>query len=70
MFSDNKWSVSFVSDSNGQGQLALDQLYKQKELQNSLLHDLQVSQQTIKSLQETLQMTKEQGILYMYRNVI
>ena len=61
-----------------QGQLPLHKLYKQetkpdkkqdvqylsKELQRSLTHDLQVSQQTIKSLQEALLVAEqhEQGI--------
>ena len=71
VFNNDEWLVSFVLESSGwnyQGQLALDELYKQKtepdreqdvqylskELQHSLLHDLQVSQQTIKSLQEAL----------------
>ena len=86
VFNNDEWSASFVLDSNGiswsyQGQLALDQLYKQKtepnkeqdvqypskELQHSLLHDLQVSQHTIKSLQEALLVAeqREQGMYKM-----
>ena len=85
VFNNNEWSAGFVLDSsngwNYQGQLALDQLYKQKtepnkeedvqylskELQHSLIHDLQVSQQTIKSLQEALLVAEqhEQGMYKM-----
>ena len=85
VFNNDECSAGFVLDSNGtswsyQGQLALDQLYKQmtkpnkeqdvqypsKEPQHSLLHDLQVSQQTIKSLQEAL-LVAEQREHGMYK---
>ena len=84
----DEWSAGFVLDSyctswSYQGQLALDQLYKQetkpdkkqdvqypsKKLQHSLLLDLQVSQQTIKSLQEAL-LVAEQHEQGMYKMLI
>ena len=80
VFNNDEWSAGFVLDSNGiswsyQGQLALHQLYKQKTELNKdvqypskelLLHDLQVSQHTIKS-QEALLVAEqhEQGMYKM-----
>ena len=57
MFNNDEWSVGFVNWSY-QGQLASDQQktesdreqdvqYLSKELQHSLLHDLEVSQQSL-----------------------
>ena len=83
VFNNDEWSVGFILNSNGSiwSYQALDQLYKQKtepnkeqdvqylskELQHSLLHDLQVSQHTIKSLQEALLVAeqREQGMYKM-----
>ena len=83
VFNNDEWSAGFVLDSNGisWSYQRLYQLYKQKtepnkeqdvqypskELHRSLLCDLQVSQHTIKSLQEALLVAEqcEQGMLKM-----
>ena len=71
VFNNDEWSAGFVLelDSNCIS-WNYQRLYRQKtepkQLQHSLLHDLQVSQQTIESLQEAL-LVAEQSEQGMYK---